>query len=177
MTEQLTLPDAPPYTKARPGQPETSHEQARRSRVGLRQVVADLLRALHDGLTDDELFHLQTRTKHRHSVATRRGELVDLGHVAASGRVKVNRDGNLCTVWEWLSDEPRAENPAGPGTGAAQEGAVSVPDSSPLLHRFERYCSTCGLTVGHWAGCPDDASKWVGEDRHHALHGSWIGAH
>ena len=47
----------------------------------------------------------------------------------------------------------------------------------PLLHRFERYCSTCGLTVGHWAGCPDDASKWTGEDRHHALHGSWIGAH
>jgi hypothetical protein len=155
MTDQLAFPDAPPHTKARPGQPDTSHEQARRSRVGLRQVVAALLRSAGAcGLTDDELF--------------------DLGHVADSGRRVQNRDGNECAVWVWVSDEPRAENPAGQGTGAAQEGATPVPDSTPLLHRHEHYCRTCGLTVGHWAGCPNDASRWTGDDRVHALFGGWV---
>lgn len=176
MTEQLVLPDAPPHTKARPGQPDTSHEQARRSRVGLRQVVAALLRSAGAcGLTDDELFELQDRTRHRHSVATRRGELVELGHVADSGVRAKNADGHSVVVWAWVSDEPRAENPAGQGTDTtAGRPVVSVPDSTPLLHRHERYCSICGLTVGHWAGCPDDSSQWVGEMRLHALHDGWV---
>jgi hypothetical protein len=173
MTEQLMFPDAPPHTKARAAQPETSHAQAARSRGGLRQVVADLLRdAAPGGLTDDDLFHLQTRTRHRHSVATRRGELVELGHVADSGRRRTNRDGNACVVWVWVSDVPRAEAPAGPGTDAAD--VASVPDTTPFLHRHAHYCRTCGMSVGHWAGCPEDASKWVGEMRLHALHAGWV---
>ena len=87
--------------------PDTSHTAAMLHpliRTGIRARVAEHLKANVYGLTDDEVHELGTGTRHRHSTATRRGELCRAGLVGDTGRRRPNVDGNLEVVWRWIGD-------------------------------------------------------------------------
>lgn len=74
-------------------------------RTGIRRRVAEILQADPYGLTDDEIHAQGTGTRHRHSTATRRGELVKAGLVVDSGRRRPNVDGFDEVVWQWVGGE------------------------------------------------------------------------
>ncbi len=97
---------APPQL-ARTGHPWTSQAMALVARSGIRRKVAV---ALHEagvrGLTDDEIHDTGTGTRHRHSTATRRGELAAAGLVVDTGRTRANADQNQDVVWRWTGPPP-----------------------------------------------------------------------
>ena len=70
-------------------------------RSGIRRRVAVHLRSAPAGLTDDEIHDRGTGTRHRHSTATRRGELVAAGLAVDTGSRRLNQDGNADIVWQW----------------------------------------------------------------------------
>jgi hypothetical protein len=160
---ETLLGETPVYKRARSGQPETAMvaaEANRAQRGRIRDRVAEVLRARGDhGATDDELLdccrHL---TSDRSSVAKRRGEWGQLGHVVDSGQRRTNPNGIATVSWVWV------EHPPAPG----------VPDSTPFLHVDRPYCPMCGMSARfRWAGCTatfhDDA-----EERRSAMSDGWV---
>jgi hypothetical protein len=168
VTDAVTPAESPAYHRARTGQPDTAHDAARANRPARRMIrerVRDLLRNNPDGLTDDELAELcADLTTIRHSVATRRGEWAQAGHVVDTGHRRRNARGSRCVVWAW-TDEPIAQAATGPrpGSRGTRGGPPTESDRStvdvallaqPLL---VDYCAICGALDGapHWVGCPD----------------------
>lgn len=84
--------------------PWTSQAMALVARPGIRRrVAAALLVAGDRGLTDDEIHDAGTGTRHRHSTATRRGELCDAGLVeGVPFTTRPTPDGNEAVVWRWV---------------------------------------------------------------------------
>lgn len=123
---QMSLDDvAPePHTLARAGQPDTAFAAAVEAATGkrsaaIRERVRTLLQAHPGGLTDDELAErCADLTSIRHSVATRRGEWMRLGHVVDSGARRPSATGRSAVVWRWCAvpqcpagwDEPAGDD-------------------------------------------------------------------
>ena len=156
------LAETPAHTRARRGQPDTALDAAAANRVQrgrIRDRVAEVLRARGDiGATDDELLdccrHL---TSDRSSVAKRRGEWGQHGHVVDSAERRLNPNGIGTVVWRWV------EHPPAPG----------VPDSTPFLIARE-WCPVCGMSPAfRWAGCTSTVHDDL-EERHSALFDGWV---
>lgn len=130
-----TYPETPSYTRHQIDHPETSAVAAagnRQRRQTLRDRVAEALRSAGPrGMTDDELWEI-LGARHRHSVATRRGELVRHGFVAGTNRRRANLDGNPCVVWVWVADALLE-----PGDAAAMAAAKPKPPPGDV-------CRHCG---------------------------------
>jgi len=99
---QMFPPEMPPWKRHHRRDPDTSVAAAELHpllRSGIRLRVAEILRQNPEGLTDDEIHAFGTGTRHRHSTATRRGELVSAGLVEQTTGRRINADGNAEVVW------------------------------------------------------------------------------
>lgn len=92
-----------PHKVARSDDPETSHEAARslnkRKLSAQRENILRLLRGA--GLTDEEIRDIYPQPRPSDaSLRTRRNELVEMGLVMDSGRLRRTRSGRRAIVWK-----------------------------------------------------------------------------
>lgn len=96
-TASPTLFDHP----ARPTDPATSHDAARKDRSTLTGTVRRILEEHPEGLTDDKLWRLTGEGYHRHGSVVKARK-----HAGAveSGRFGLSDSGSKCIVWVMPGD-------------------------------------------------------------------------
>lgn len=104
----LPFTEAPPVARRTdPGTSWEAAESVRNVRESQRRVYA-ILGALH-GATDEEMINearVMGWLTSESGLRTRRAELVDMGHVADSGKRRLTRGGRQSIVWVTASERP-----------------------------------------------------------------------